>query len=59
MVEHGVHPWDVAAIIPIIEEAGGRFSNWEGKIDIHAQDVIASNRKLHGDVMAILAGEAR
>ena len=30
MVEHGVHAWDVAAIKPIVEEAGGRFSDWDG-----------------------------
>ncbi len=54
MVEHGVHAWDVGAIIPIIEEAGGRFSNWDGKIDLYAPDVIASNGKLHDEVLAIL-----
>ena len=31
MVEHGVHAWDVAAIKPIVEEAGGRFSDWDGR----------------------------
>jgi histidinol-phosphatase len=59
MVEHGVHPWDVAAILPIVEEAGGRFSDWNGKVDIHAPDVIASNGKLHDEVLDILAGQAR
>ena len=31
MVEHGVHAWDVAAIKPIVEEAGGRFTDWDGR----------------------------
>jgi histidinol-phosphatase len=57
MVEHGVHAWDVAAIKPIIEEAGGRFSNWDGGQDIHRPDVVASNSKLHGEVLSILAGD--
>jgi histidinol-phosphatase len=56
MVEHGVHVWDVAAIKPIIEEAGGRFSNWDGKVDLYAADVVASNGKLHDEVLAILTG---
>jgi histidinol-phosphatase len=53
MVDHGVHAWDIAALKPIIEEAGGQFSNWNGGFDLHAADVIASNGKLH--VLAIAA----
>jgi histidinol-phosphatase len=54
MIEHGVHAWDVGAIIPIVEEAGGRMTTWEGKVDLHAPDVIASNGKLHAQVLAIV-----
>jgi len=54
MVEHGVHAWDVAAIQPIVEEAGGRFSNWSGQATIHSPDVLISNGKLHGEALAIL-----
>jgi len=57
MVEHGVHVWDVAAIKPIVEEAGGRFSDWEGKPRIDRPDVIASNGKLHDEVLRILRGK--
>src|SRR5262249_31406868 len=28
MIDYGVHIWDVAAIQPLVEEAGGRFSDW-------------------------------
>jgi histidinol-phosphatase len=56
MVEHGVHAWDVAAIKPIIEEAGGRFSNWDGGTDIFKPDVLVSNGKLHDEVLSILRG---
>ena len=54
MVEHGVHAWDVAAIQPIVEEAGGRFSNWSGQATIHSPDVLISNGKLHDAALAIL-----
>ncbi len=54
MVEHGVHAWDVAAIKPIVEEAGGRFSNWDSAASIHRPDVIVSNGLLHDEVLAIL-----
>jgi fructose-1,6-bisphosphatase/inositol monophosphatase family enzyme len=44
--ECGVHAWDIAAVIPIIQEAGGRFSD---------PDALASNGKLHDPVLAILS----
>jgi histidinol-phosphatase len=54
MIEHGVSPWDIAALIPIVEEAGGRMTNWSEVRDIHSRDVIASNGKLHRTVLDIL-----
>jgi histidinol-phosphatase len=57
MAEHGVHSWDVAAIKPLVEEAGGRFSAWDGTPTIHRPDVIASNGKLHDEVLGILNGD--
>jgi histidinol-phosphatase len=54
MVEHGVHVWDVAAIKPLVEEAGGRYSDWDGKPDIHRTDVIVSNGRLHDQALRIL-----
>ena len=54
MIEHGVSPWDVASMRAIIEEAGGRFSNWDGSVSIHRPDVLASNGKLHETALQIL-----
>jgi histidinol-phosphatase len=58
MVEHGVHVWDVAAILPIVEEAGGRFTDWNGRRTIHRVDVLASNGRLHEAVLGILRGKS-
>src|SRR5262249_5084934 len=55
MVDRGCHVWDVAAIQPIVEEAGGRFSNWDGNIDIYRPDWVISNGKVHDAVLRILA----
>jgi histidinol-phosphatase len=55
MAETGVHVWDVAAVKPIVEEAGGRFSDWDGKPDIHRPDVVVSNGKLHDIALQVLA----
>lgn len=56
MLEHGVNPWDVAATKPIIEEAGGTFTDWDGTPTIHRPDVLATNGKVHAETLAILRG---
>jgi histidinol-phosphatase len=58
MVEHGVHPWDLGALIPIVEEAGGRMTDWNGRVDIEQPDVLASNGLLHEPALRIIRGEA-
>lgn len=55
MVDTGVHAWDVAALVPIVEEAGGTMTDWTGKRTIHRPDVIASNGKVHESAIQILA----
>ena len=54
MVEHGVHAWDVAALKAIVEEAGGRFSTWDGTTSIHQPDVLLTNGLVHDQVLSIL-----
>jgi histidinol-phosphatase len=54
MIEHGVHIWDVAAMKPIVEEAGGRLTDWEGQANIRRPDVMASNGLLHDEALRIL-----
>ena len=57
MVEHGVHAWDIVALKPIVEEAGGRLTDWDDGGDVTRPDVIASNGKLHDEILAILAAK--
>ena len=54
MVEHGVHVWDVAAVAPIVEEAGGRFTDWGGRATARRPDVAASNGRLHDEALRVL-----
>jgi len=54
--ERGLHPWDVAAGKLIIEEAGGRATDFRGQpFDIFGPDFLASNGRLHDAMLAILA----
>ncbi len=56
MVEHGVHAWDIASLAPLIEEAGGRMTAWDGKFDLDKPDVLASNGLLHEQALTIIRG---
>jgi histidinol-phosphatase len=49
-----VNPWDVAPIQVLVEEAGGRFTDWDGKPDVNRPDVVASNGRLHDEALRIL-----
>jgi histidinol-phosphatase len=54
MIEQGVHAWDLGALIPLVEEAGGKMTALDGKVDIEKPDVVASNGLLHEQVLRIL-----
>ena len=46
--------WDCAPLLPIIEEAGGTFTDWRGKRTITGENSIATNGLLFDEVMAIV-----
>jgi len=50
-------PWDICAGQLILEEAGGKATDFIGnKIDYNNIRILASNRKVHDDMMKILNG---
>jgi histidinol-phosphatase len=49
-------PWDAAALQPIIDEAGGVFTDWSGAATAFGGSAIATNRALADEARAILAG---
>jgi myo-inositol-1(or 4)-monophosphatase len=54
--ERGLSPWDLAAGILIVREAGGYVSEIEGGSDMLASgSVLAANDRLHGEIAALLA----
>jgi histidinol-phosphatase len=55
MVDAGVHLWDNAPMVPIFEEAGGRFSDWQGVPDAAAANVLVSNGRIHEALLQLLA----
>lgn len=51
MVDPIVNPWDVAAVAPVIQEAGGTFSSWSGDFDIRAGHCLGTNGLVHASVL--------
>jgi len=53
--EDGLNAWDVAAGLLLVEEAGGRVSNFTGgALDIYTPKVLASNGLVHDAMMKVL-----
>jgi len=55
MVDDVISDWDGAALMPVITEAGGEFTDWRGRATAFGGDVIATNANLAGIVREILA----
>lgn len=55
VAEFDVKPYDLAALVPLVEEAGGRFSSAEGAPGPWGGSSLASNGLLHDAVLARLA----
>jgi len=53
MVDPVMNVWDCAALQPILEEAGGTFTDWNGKPTIHGGEAIATNGLVLDEVLAI------
>jgi histidinol-phosphatase len=54
MVDPSMNPWDAAALVPIIEEAGGCFMDWSGKTTIYGGSGISVTKPLKDEVLQIL-----
>jgi histidinol phosphatase-like enzyme (inositol monophosphatase family) len=48
--------WDAAALLPVMEEAGGTFTDWQGHRTIHGGEGIATNGLVLHEVLEISGG---
>ncbi len=55
-VEAGVQIWDLAPLQILVEEAGGRFTDLDGKATHASGSCVASNGKVHDHVLGVLRG---
>jgi histidinol phosphatase-like enzyme (inositol monophosphatase family) len=56
MLDPVMNRWDASALYPVISEAGGRISTWDGSTAV-GDSVAASNGRLHEELLALLQGK--
>src|SRR5690606_16302640 len=54
MTDPILNPWDLMALIPIIEGAGGRITDWQGRDPIGGSGAVATNGLIHDEVIRLL-----
>ncbi|MDR0328268.1 MAG: histidinol-phosphatase [Planctomycetaceae bacterium] len=54
MVDPQMSDWDAAPLLVILEESGGRFTDWQGSATIFGKEGVATNGVLHEEVLALL-----
>jgi histidinol-phosphatase len=54
MLDPVMNLWDCAPLLPIMEEAGGTFTDWRGVRTAHGGNSIATNGALFDEVMSLI-----
>ncbi|MSS72764.1 MAG: histidinol-phosphatase [Candidatus Latescibacteria bacterium] len=55
MLDPIMEVWDCAALVPIVLEAGGTFTDWKGNTTARGRSAISTNGKVYEEVMGLLA----
>lgn len=54
MLDPVMNVWDCAPLLPILEEAGGTFTDWRGQPTIHGGNAISTNGLLFDPVLELV-----
>jgi histidinol-phosphatase len=57
MLDPVMNIWDCAPLLPILEEAGGTFTDWRGKATIRGGNAISTNGTLFDEIMKAVTGD--
>ena len=55
MIDPICNPWDVAPCLPVINEAGGVFTDWKSNSTVRGGDGVGTNDMLHHQVIEMLS----
>ena len=56
MIDPIMNAWDAAAVETVVTEAGGRFSDWQGRPRIDSGEGIATNGLVHEELLRLVDG---
>jgi histidinol-phosphatase len=56
MVDPVMNLWDAAPLQTVIQEAGGHFTDWQGKPTVHSGESVATNGFVTEEVIALTRG---
>jgi histidinol-phosphatase len=54
MLDPIVSVWDLAALLPVVTEAGGTFTDWSGEQTIHSGEAIATNGLVYAQLLTLV-----
>lgn len=54
MLDPIANPWDCAALLPVVVEAGGTLTDWHGTPTIHGGEAIGSNGLVFDELLALV-----
>jgi histidinol-phosphatase len=57
MLDPVMNIWDCAALAPIVEEAGGTFTDWNGEKTINGGNAISTNGQLFEELMQMILNQ--
>lgn len=55
MFDPQMNPWDCAALLPILEEAGGTFTDYDGRATVYGTDAISTNKVLLPEISLLVS----
>ena len=54
MIDPELSPWDAAALVPIVREAGGSWLDWNGEETIYSGNGFSVNAALKAEILDLL-----
>jgi histidinol phosphatase-like enzyme (inositol monophosphatase family) len=56
MIDFQLKPWDAAPMLPILTEAGGTFTDWQGNPNHTGGNAVATNGAVEKEILTVLSG---
>ncbi len=54
MLDPVMNVWDCAPLLPMLEEAGGTFTDWQGRRTIYGGNAVSTNGKLFESIIGVI-----